>query len=130
VIGNSPFPRFRMGTGTGGDYIYVASMSDQGPRRSHPPLLDALGKLCTEGKQLADYLWQVPKDEPARQQILALLDQIGAESAKQGRHEMPKICEELKTAARATPSPQQVDVLVSGFDRLVNLWQAAKSGLL
>ena len=105
-------------------------MSDQGPRRSHPPLLDALGKLCTEGKQLADYLWQVPKDEPARQQILALLDQIGAESAKQGRHEMPKICEELKTAARATPSPQQVDVLVSGFDRLVNLWQAAMSGLL
>jgi len=100
------------------------------PRRPHPPVMDALGKLCTEGKQLADYLWQVPKDEPARQQILALLDQIGAESAKQGRHEMPKICEELKTAARATPSPQQVDVLVSGFDRLVNLWQAAKSGLL
>jgi len=105
-------------------------MSDQGPRRSHPPLLDALGKLCTEGKQLADYLWQVPNDEPARQKILALLDQIAAESAKQGRHEMPKICEELKTAARATPSPQQVDMLVSGFDRLVNLWQAAKSGLL
>jgi hypothetical protein len=100
------------------------------PRRPQPPLLDALGKLCTEGKQLADYLWQVPKDEPARQKILALLEQIAAESAKQGRREMPKICEELKTAARATPSPQQVDVLVSGFDRLVNLWQAAKSGLL
>ena len=93
-------------------------------------MLDALGKLCIEGKQLADYLWQVPKDEPARQQILSLLEQIAAESAKQGRHEMPKICEELKTAARASPSPQQVDVLVSGFDRLVNLWQAAKSGLL
>ena len=100
------------------------------PRRPQPRVLDALGKLCTEGKQLADYLWQVPKDEPARQQILALLEQIAAESAKQGRHEMPKICEELKTAARASPSPQQVDVLVSGFDRLVNLWQAAKSGLL
>ena len=100
------------------------------PRRPQPRVLDALGKLCTEGKQLADYLWQVPKDEPARQQILALLEQIAAEGAKQGRHEMPKICEELKTAARASPSPQQVDVLVSGFDRLVNLWQAAKSGLL
>jgi hypothetical protein len=100
------------------------------PRRPQPPLLDALGKLCTEGKQLADYLWQVPKDEAAREQILALLDQIATESAKQGRREMPKICEELKTAARASPSPQQVDVLVNGFDRLVNLWQAAKSGLL
>ena len=100
------------------------------PRRPQPPLMDALGKLCTEGKQLADYLWQVPKDEAARQKIVAILEQIGAEASKQGRREMPRICEELKTAAKASPSPQQVDVLVTGFDRLVNLWQAAKSGLL
>ena len=106
-------------------------MSDpNAPRRSQPPLMDGLGKLCTEGKQLADYLWQVPRDEAARQKIIALLDQIAAEGTKQGRKEMPRICEELKTAAKATPSPQQVDVLVSGFDRLVSLWQAAKSGLL
>ena len=100
------------------------------PRRAQPPLMDGLGKLCTEGKELADYLWQVPKDEPARHKIVAILDQIAAEAGKQGRNEMPRICEELKTAAKATPSPQQVDVLVSGFDRLVSLWQAAKSGLL
>ena len=56
--------------------------------------------------------------------------QIAAEAAKQGRKEMPRIYEELKTAAKGTPSPQQVDALVSGFDRLVHLWQAAKSGLL
>jgi hypothetical protein len=106
-------------------------MSDpKPPRRAQPPLMDALGKLCTEGKQLADYLWQVPKDEAVRQQIIALLDQIAAEGTKQGRREMPRICEELKTAAKASPSPQQVDVLVTGFDRLVSLWQAAKSGLL
>src|SRR2546422_5472231 len=43
---------------------------------------------------------------------------------------MPRICEELKTAAKSSPSPQQVDMLVNGFDRLVGLWQAAKSGLL
>src|SRR2546427_12047453 len=103
-------------------------MSDSNaPRRSQPPLLDGLGKLCTEGKQLADYLWQVPKDEAARQKIVAILDQIAAEGTKQGRKEMPRICDELKTAAKASPSPQQVDVLVSGFDRLVSLWQAAKS---
>ena len=106
-------------------------MTDQNaPRRSQPPLLDALGKLCTEGKQLADYLWQVPKDESVRQKIIAVLDQIAVEGTKQGRHEMPRLCEELKTAAKASPSPQQVDALVTGFDRLVNLWQAAKSGLL
>lgn len=105
-------------------------MSDPTPPRRSTPLLDGLGKLCTEGKQLADYLWQVPKDQPARDQIVAILDQIAAEAAKQGRQEMPRICAELKTAAKATPSPQQVDALVSGFDRLVSLWQAAKSGLL
>ncbi len=105
------------------------SQSDA-PRRSQPPLMDALGKLCTEGKDLAGYLWQVPDDAGARQKILGILDQIAAESAKQGRREMPKICDELRTAAKATPSPQQVDMLVSGFDRLVHLWQAAKSGLL
>ena len=106
-------------------------MSDpNAPRRAQPPLLDTLGKLCTEGKQLADYLWQVPKDDGARQKILTLLDQIAGEAAKQGRKEMPRICEELTTAAKASPSPQQVDVLVSGFDRLMSLWQAAKSGLL
>jgi hypothetical protein len=92
--------------------------------------MDALGKLCTEGKQLADYLWQVPDDAGVRQQILTIIDQIAAESAKQGRREMPRICEELKTAAKASPSPQQVDLLVTGFDRLVNLWRAAKSGML
>ena len=54
------------------------SQSDA-PRRSQPPLMDALGKLCTEGKDLAGYLWQVPDDAGARQKILGILDQIGAE---------------------------------------------------
>ena len=93
-------------------------------------MLDALGKLCSEGKQLADYLWQVPKDEAARERVVAILEQIAAEGTKQGRKEMPRICAELKTAAKASPSPQQVDLLVNGFDRLMHLWQAAKSGLL
>jgi hypothetical protein len=105
-------------------------MSDQNARRSRAPLLDALGKLCLDGKELANYLWQVPDDQGVRQQILGILSQIAAESARQGRNEMPRICKELTTAAEATPSPQQVDLLVNGFDRLYQLWQAAKSGLL
>jgi hypothetical protein len=105
-------------------------MSDPNARRPRAPLMDALGKLCVEGKQLAEYLWQVPNDAEARRQIVALLDKIAVEAAKQGRKEMPRICEELAPAANATPSPQQVDLLVNGFDRLYQLWQAAKSGLL
>jgi hypothetical protein len=99
-------------------------------RPSRQPLLDSLGQLCADGKQAAEYLWQVPKDPQVRQQILDILTQIGTESAKQGRREMPKIVEELKIAAQASPSPQQVELLVDGFDRLTKLWQAAKSGLL
>ena len=99
-------------------------------RKSRVPLLDALGKMITEGKQSADYLWQVPDDQAERAKIATLLDQIIVESSKQGRKEMPKIGEALKTALKASPSPQQVDLLVNGFDRLLQLWEAAKSGLL
>src|SRR5207245_9472385 len=99
-------------------------------RRPQPPLLDTLGKLCTEGKEAADYLWQVPKDEAMRQKILDLLDQIAVESAKQGRKEMPRICEELTTAAQASASPPQVAILVNGLDRRGHLWHATNSRLL
>jgi uncharacterized protein YqeY len=92
--------------------------------------MDALGKLCADGKATAEYLWQVPKDEAARAKIASIIRDIATESGKQGRKEMGRICEELMTAVDATPSPQQVDLLVDGFDRLTKLWQAAKSGLL
>src|SRR2546426_10511466 len=92
--------------------------------------MDALGKLCTEGKEAADYLWQVPKDEAMRQKILDLLEQIAVESAKQGRKERPRICGERKPAARASASPQRGDILVSGSARLVHLGRAPKAGLL
>lgn len=92
--------------------------------------MDPLGQLCSDGKQAAEYLWQVPKDAAVRKQILEILTQIGSVSAKQGRKEMPRLVDELKIAAQATPSPQQVELLVDGFDRLTKLWQAAKSGLL
>jgi hypothetical protein len=92
--------------------------------------MDPLGQMCADGKEAAEYLWQVPKDAAVRQKILELLTQIGVESAKQGRREMPRLVEELKVAAQASASPQQVELLVDGFDRLTKLWQAAKSGLL
>jgi hypothetical protein len=99
-------------------------------RSSRPPLQDALGKLCVEGKEAAEYLWQVPDDAAVRTRIVQTLEQIAVESRQQGRKEMGRIVEELLPAAKASPSPQQVDLLVDGFDRLHKLWQAAKSGLL
>src|SRR2546428_8171651 len=98
---------------------YTAPMGDpNAPRRFQPPLLDALGKLCTDGKQLADYLWQVPDDAGARQKILDILEQIAQESAKQGRRGMPRISEELRAAAKGRPSPHQRCVPLNRFDRL------------
>ena len=99
-------------------------------RRSRQPLEDTLGKLCIEGKQAAEYLWQVPDDETVRVSIIGILERIAVEGQKQGRKEMGRIVEELLPAAKASASPQQVDLLVDGFDRLTKLWQAAKSGLL
>lgn len=108
-------------------------MSDQPARPSRRPsfpLLDKLGELCHSGRDNAAYLWQVPNDEGVRGQLASTLAQIKDESARGGRREMGRIVGELEIALGASPSPQQVEILQDGFDRLIKLWQAAKSGLL
>lgn len=94
------------------------------------PLLDTCGKAIVAGKDAAGYLWHQPDDADTRAKILQFLTEIKAESLKAGRHEMPSLCDQMLTAANASPSPQQVEILVDGFDRLYKLWGAAKSGLL
>ena len=99
------------------------------PRRPIPPLMDRLGTLCKAGKDSATYLWQVPNDEEVRRKIVELLAEIKVEAAKQGRNEMGRLVADLEKAAAASASPQQVELLQDGFDRLTRLWAAAKSGL-
>ena len=99
------------------------------PRKPNPPLMDRLGELCTAGRDSATYLWQVPDDESVRRKIAQILAEIKMEAAKGGRREMGRVVEELETAIAASASPQQVEILQDGFDRLVRLWAAAKSGL-
>ena len=100
------------------------------PRRPSFPLLDRLGELCTSGRDSAAYLWQVPNDTAVRAEISKKLVEIRAECEQQGRREMQRIVGELEIALAASPSPQQVEILQDGFDRLTKLWSAAKSGLL
>lgn len=100
------------------------------PRQSGFPLVDRLGELCISGRDSAAYLWQVPADENMRNEIAKKLVEIRAECDRQNRREMNRIVAELDVAVAASPSPQQVEILQDGFDRLVKLWQAAKSGLL
>jgi hypothetical protein len=85
--------------------------------------------LCRDGKEAAEYLWQVPHDDETRRKIVGMLAEIEAEAAKQNRREMGRIAAELEVAAQASPSPQQIEILQDGFDRLIRLWAAAKSGL-
>jgi len=99
------------------------------PRRQVPPLMDRLGELCKAGKDSATYLWQVPDDESVRRKIAAILAQIKVEAAKGGRQEMGRVAGELENALSVSASPQQVELLQDGFDRLIRLWAAAKSGL-
>jgi hypothetical protein len=107
----------------------VPDDSKPAPRRVVPPLMDRLGELCVAGRDSATYLWQVPNDEGVRQKIAELLAQIKVEADKQGRQEMGRLVIELETAVAASPSPQQVELLQDGFERLMRLWAAAKSGL-
>jgi hypothetical protein len=94
-----------------------------------PPLMDRLGELCKAGRDGATYLWQVPDDESVRRKIAAILAEIKVEAAKGGRQEMGRLAVELETALNVSPSPQQVELLQDGFDRMIRLWAAAKSGL-
>lgn len=100
------------------------------PRPSGFPLVDRLGELCISGRDSAAYLWQVPGDETVMGEIGRKLIEIRAECERQNRREMNRIVGELETAVAATPSPQQVEILQDGFDRLCKLWQAARSGLM
>lgn len=106
-------------------------MNEPMPRHQpRPSLQDALGTLCTEGREAATFLWQVPDDRQVRTQLGGILERVKAECERQGRREMRRIVDELERALQASPSPPQVEILQDGFDRLTQLWQAARSGLL
>src|SRR3989449_11504898 len=91
------------------------------PRPSRQPLMDALGQMCADGKETAEFLWQVPKDAAPRPKIMNLLIQIGIQNLKQGRHEMPRLGEERKIGGQASPSPQQGELPGDGVDHLTQL---------
>ncbi len=102
-------------------------MNQEGDKR--PPVLDKVGKLCLEGKDVAAYLYQVPDDEGQRARLRAILDGILNESAVKKRKQLPSIAQGLKEVLSEPPTPVGAAKLQDGFDRMVKLWQAARSGL-
>ena len=94
-----------------------------------PSFVDRIGKLCFAGKDVATYLHQVPDDEGQRQKLREILDTILKESVQSKRRELPRIAQEMREALNQPPSLAAAELLMDGFDRLVKLWQSARSGL-
>lgn len=106
-------------------------MTDRtGPGDRPGPLLDDLGQLIQFGREATEYLWQVPDDRVIRTKVAELLAQIRVEAEAQGKREMPAICDTLGPAVNAAPTPQSVEILQDGFERLHRLWLATRSGLV
>ena len=106
-------------------------MTDRSQSGARPgPLMDPLGQMIQQGREAAEFLWQVPEDAATRTQVGDLLTRIHAAATAQGKHEMPAICEALAPAVNAVPTPQSVEILQDGFERLHKLWLATRSGLV
>ena len=94
-----------------------------------PEHLDNLGQLCHDGLDIARYLFQVPDDEGERDRDRAILKAILAEPSVKPRREMPKVVEGMQQALDGEASAMAAERLQEGFERLIRLSQAAKSGL-
>ncbi len=91
--------------------------------------LDTLGRLCLQGQDMATYLFQVPDDEAQWTKLRSIVDEILVETAGSHRKELPRITTELQETLNGSHDMMAADQLQSGFDRLVKLWQSARSGI-
>ncbi|UCG88628.1 MAG: hypothetical protein JSW71_08840 [Gemmatimonadota bacterium] len=101
-----------------------------GMKNSGQRVLDPLGRLCFEGHDVANYLFQVPDDASQWERLQRVVDAILAETAKTKRKELPAIAMEMREVMQGPPSAMAAEQLVSGFDRMIKLWKSAKSGLM
>ena len=92
--------------------------------------LDKLTQLCADGMDIARYLFQVPDDEGERERVREILKAILSEPSVRARREFPKVAEELQQALEGDATPMAAELLQEGFERMMRLSQAAKSGLL
>lgn len=98
-------------------------------KNSAPRFMDRLGKLCFTGHEVANYLFQVPDDESQWQRLGDIVEGILQEASGSRHKELPRIAEEVRTAMQQGTSMLVVEQVITGFDRMIKLWKAARSGL-
>ena len=86
------------------------------PANSNP-----VGRAILEGRRLVTYMWQSPHDEAIRAQLRQVLAVIRYDATQPSGSRIQSISQEMLVALRATPSPQQVDLLENGFDRMYRI---------
>lgn len=92
-------------------------------------VIDAIGKLCYEGRDIAAYLYQVPDDAAQQDRAKQILDTLLTDKTIAKRTEFPQVVSDMREALEEQPSAMAAEVLQAGFDRLIKLWQAARSGI-
>lgn len=96
--------------------------SNDEKRAAEVPKSNPVGRAILEGRRLVTYLWQSPHDAATRAQLRQVLAVIRYDYTEHAGRKIQGICQEMLVALRATPSPQQVDLLENGFDRLYRIW--------
>jgi len=96
--------------------------SNDEKRAAEAPKSNPVGRAILEGRRLVTYLWQSPHDAATRAQLRQVLAVIRYDYTEHAGRKIQGICQEMLVALRATPSPQQVDLLENGFDRLYRIW--------
>ncbi len=98
-------------------------------KNSAPRFVDRLGKLCFTGHEVAAYLFQVPGDESRWQQLRDIVNGILQEAPGTRHKELPHIAEGIRTALQQGTSMLVLEQVMAGFDRMIKIWKAARSGL-
>lgn len=97
---------------------------------SRQPPLDELGKLCYEGQQVAEYLFQVPDDESQWERLQRVVQQLTPLLKPTKHQEMARVVTGVQDVLAGPHTMQAADQLQADFDRLVKLWQLSKSGMV
>ena len=90
------------------------------------PSLVSLGSLIQQGRVATERLWAHPDDSAGRRHVEELIAQVRIEATALGQSAMLPVCDEVGPVANSAPTPQAVEILIGGFEKLARLWRASQ----